>query len=110
MAFGSRRGKPRGIFSFRGAMVLNWPMVKRNQPPKPADEASGSSRYWSGAHTVYRLRFHLVWTPKSAGNGVSAYRKRVLEGAVAVRVEELFRQACEVNNWLGFCSAKYRTP
>jgi len=32
-----------------------------------------------------------VWTPK--------YRKRVLEGAIAVRVADLFQQACEVNNW-----------
>ena len=74
-------------------MVLNWSMLKRDQPQKPADKAPGASLsgYWSGAHTTHRLRFHLVWTPK--------YRKRVLEGAISVRVEELFRQACEVNDW-----------
>ena len=41
-------------------------------------------------HT-HRLRFHLVWVPK--------YRRRVLEGDIARRAEELFRQACEVNGW-----------
>ena len=48
-------------------------------------------RYWSGAHTRHRLRYHLVWIPK--------YRKRVLTGAVAVRLDILLRQACEVNDW-----------
>ncbi len=48
-------------------------------------------RYWTGAHTTHRLRYHLVFVPK--------YRKRVLKGPVAARLEALLRQACEVNEW-----------
>ena len=47
--------------------------------------------YWSGAHTKHRLLYHLVWIPK--------YRKRILKGNIAKRAKELFRQACEVNEW-----------
>ena len=47
--------------------------------------------YWSGAHTKHRLRFHLVWIPK--------YRKRVLRGKIAVRLRELFYDACRMNRW-----------
>ena len=47
--------------------------------------------YWTGAHTTHRLRVHLVWVPK--------YRRRVLEGAVAARMEALILQAAEVNRW-----------
>lgn len=50
-----------------------------------------SGGYWSGAHTVHRLRFHMTFIPK--------YRKRVLEGMIAKRVEELFGEACEVMGW-----------
>ncbi|QQR48839.1 IS200/IS605 family transposase [bacterium] len=35
--------------------------------------------------------YHLVWIPK--------YRKRILKGAIAKRIEELFRQCAEVNRW-----------
>ena len=48
-------------------------------------------KYKSGSHTKYRLMYHLVWIPK--------YRKRVLHGAVAKRLEELFRQCADVNGW-----------
>lgn len=47
--------------------------------------------YWSGAHTKHRLMYHLVWIPK--------YRKRVLTGALAVRLKELFEQCAEMNRW-----------
>ena len=47
--------------------------------------------YWSGAHTKHRLKFHLVWLPK--------YRRRVLRGLVSARLQELLRQAAEVNQW-----------
>ena len=52
--------------------------------------------YWSGAHTnnsipKHRLRYHLVFVPK--------YRKRVLDGKVAIRLEQLLRQACEIKRW-----------
>jgi putative transposase len=62
---------------------------------KPRDEQAPAvgtdERHWSGAHTRHRLRYHLVWIPK--------YRKRVLTGQVAVRLDALLRQACEVNDW-----------
>ncbi len=47
--------------------------------------------YWTGAHTTHRLRVHLVWCPK--------YRRRVLQGAVAARLDALIRQAAEVSRW-----------
>ena len=50
------------------------------------------ARYWTGAHTKHRLRFHLVWIPK--------YRKRVLRGKIAARIKQLLYEACKVNNWL----------
>ena len=48
-------------------------------------------RYWTGAHTTHKLRYHLVFVPK--------YRKRVLQGDVATRLEAMLRQACAVNRW-----------
>ena len=48
-------------------------------------------RYWSGAHTRHRLLYHLVWVPK--------YRKRVLEGIIAVRLQNLLYEAAKVNRW-----------
>jgi len=60
------------------------------QSQKPVSERP-ASRYWSGAHTRHRLLVHLVWIPK--------YRRRVLEGAVAARLEALLRQGAEVNQW-----------
>ena len=47
--------------------------------------------YWSRAHTKHRLMYHLVWIPK--------YRKRVLRGKIAIRIEELLRQCAEINGW-----------
>ena len=55
-----------------------------NQPAKRGG-------YWSGAHTVHRLLLHLVWIPK--------YRKRVLSGPLAARLQELLEEACQVNAW-----------
>ena len=48
-------------------------------------------KYWTGAHTKYRLMIHIVWIPK--------YRKRVLRGKVAKRVEELIRDCADMNRW-----------
>ena len=69
------------------------PMVKprASQTRKQAAATSEAGGYWAGSHTLHRLRFHLVWTPK--------YRHRVLEGAVAARLTELLRQACQVKEW-----------
>jgi len=49
------------------------------------------NQYWTGAHTKHRLRHHLVWVPK--------YRKRVLHGKIAVRLQGLFYDACRMNRW-----------
>ena len=48
-------------------------------------------RYKSGGHTKHRHVFHVVWIPK--------YRKRILEGEVKERLEELFRECADVNRW-----------
>ena len=48
-------------------------------------------KYWTGGHTKHRLLYHLVWIPK--------YRKRILRGLVAKRIEELFYQCADVNRW-----------
>ncbi len=39
------------------------------------------------AHAAYDTAYHLVWSPK--------YRKRILEGALAARVEEMFKEIGE---------------
>ena len=48
-------------------------------------------RYWPGAHTKHRLLYHRVWVPK--------YRRRILQGKVAVRVRHGLYEACKVNDW-----------
>ena len=50
-----------------------------------------SGQYWTGAHTRHRLKYHLVWIPK--------YRKRVLRGKIAKRIEALFYECAGVHNW-----------
>jgi putative transposase len=45
-----------------------------------------SREYREGAHTVYDLKFHLVWVTK--------YRYPVLSGPIAVRARDLIRQVC----------------
>jgi putative transposase len=42
--------------------------------------------YRRGAHTVFEIHLHLVWTTK--------YRKPLLTGEVALRARELIRQSC----------------
>jgi putative transposase len=44
-----------------------------------------------GAHTVYRLAYHFVWIPR--------YRRKVLTGDVAQRLEELVREICAARGW-----------
>jgi putative transposase len=44
-----------------------------------------------GAHTVYRLAYHIVWIPR--------YRRKVLIGDVAQRLAELIREICAVRDW-----------
>lgn len=47
--------------------------------------------YWKGAHTKHCHMYHIVWIPK--------YRKRILNGIIAKRIEELLRECAEVNRW-----------
>lgn len=48
-------------------------------------------KYWTGAHTKHRLMIHIVWIPK--------YRKRILKGDLAKRIDELLRECADVNRW-----------
>lgn len=52
----------------------------------------GAMKARRGAHTVYRLAYHFVWIPR--------YRRQVLKGDVAQRLEELIRDICESREWL----------
>ena len=42
--------------------------------------------YRKTSHAVYDLKYHLVWITK--------YRKKVLRGAIGVRLRDLLRQTC----------------
>lgn len=42
--------------------------------------------YRHGAHTVFTIHLHLVWTTK--------YRKAIMTGEVGFRIRELIRQIC----------------
>jgi len=43
--------------------------------------------YRKGNHTVYDIKYHVVWVTK--------YRKKVLTRAIGERLRELIRQGCE---------------
>jgi putative transposase len=45
--------------------------------------------YRKGSHSVYDLKYHIIWCTK--------YRYRVLTGEVANRVRELIREICAAN-------------
>ena len=45
--------------------------------------------YRKGSHTLFDLKYHLVWVTK--------YRKQVLVGSVAERTRELIREICKSN-------------
>jgi putative transposase len=49
------------------------------------------ARYARGPHTKHRLQYHLVWIPK--------YRRRVIQGKIAIRLKSLMYQACRMNRW-----------
>jgi putative transposase len=55
---------------------------------EPLDSLEG---YWSDTHTHHRLRYHIVLVPKNP--------RLLLTGAIALRLEALLSQACEVNRW-----------
>ena len=42
-------------------------------------------------NATYDIQYHFVWIPK--------YRKRVLEGAIKARLEQLFQQCSEINQF-----------
>ena len=46
--------------------------------------------YRSGPHTVFDLKYHLVWTTK--------YRKPILTGRIGHRVRDLIREICRTEN------------
>jgi putative transposase len=46
--------------------------------------------YRTGSHTVFDLKYHLVWTTK--------YRKPVLSAKRATRIRELIREICLAEN------------
>ena len=43
--------------------------------------------YRKGSHTVYDIKYHIVWITK--------YRYQILKGDIAYRLRELLRQGCE---------------
>jgi putative transposase len=45
--------------------------------------------YRTGSHSRFDLKYHFVWVTK--------YRKKVLTGAVGLRVRELVREVCRTN-------------
>jgi putative transposase len=45
------------------------------------------TEYRKGSHTVYDIKYHIVWITK--------YRKAVLRGEIGNRLRELIRQTCE---------------
>src|SRR3989344_9181282 len=46
--------------------------------------------YRKGSHTVFDLKYHLVWTTK--------YKKPILTGKLGVRVRDLIREICDTNS------------
>jgi putative transposase len=49
------------------------------------------ARYARGSHTKHRLQYHIVWIPK--------YRRRVIQGKIAIRLKRLMYEACKMNRW-----------
>ena len=48
------------------------------------------AEYRKGAHTVYDLKYHVVWATK--------YRYHVLKGGIGVRVRDIIREVCMSND------------
>jgi putative transposase len=46
--------------------------------------------YRKSSHTVYDIKYHIVWITK--------YRKKVLSGVIAERVREIIREICKAND------------
>jgi putative transposase len=54
--------------------------------------SAGNPAARRGAHTVYRLAYHFVWLPR--------YRRAILTGSLAARLEELIREVCDEREWI----------
>lgn len=52
----------------------------------PRDKVRRMTEYRHGAHTVFRIHLHVVWTTK--------YRTAVMTGEVGLRLRELIREIC----------------
>ena len=50
------------------------------------------SEYRRGSHTVYDLKYHVVWVTK--------YRYQVMQGEIAIRTRDLIRQICQAREIL----------
>lgn len=48
-------------------------------------------KYWTGAHTKHRLRYHVVWIPKR--------RKHLLVKDISNRLREIIYEGCSLNKW-----------
>ena len=48
------------------------------------------NEYNKGSHTVYDIKYHVIWVTK--------YRYKVLYKPIASRLRELIRQGCEARN------------
>ena len=53
---------------------------------QPENNTAWMMSYRKTAHSVYDLKYHVVWITK--------YRKPVLRGEIAIRLRELIRQTC----------------
>ena len=52
-----------------------------------AKEVISMEEYNKGSHTVYDIKYHVIWVTK--------YRYKVLNKQIAARLRELIRQGCE---------------
>jgi putative transposase len=48
------------------------------------------SEYVHGSHSVFLIHLHIVWITK--------YRKKILEGDIALKVREIIREICSKNS------------
>ena len=49
------------------------------------------AKFWTNAHTYHRIMYHIVFVPK--------YRRRVIQGDIKRRLQELFYECAEMNHW-----------
>jgi putative transposase len=52
------------------------------------------NEYNKGSHTVYDIKYHVIWVTK--------YRYKVLSKPISSRLRELIRQGCEARGY--FCA------